>query len=174
MGFFDTVELLKEKTTVFKGETVQSVGVIPQGVNVSLKLDSANGNLVIVYTKTQTVTLVYERVLGFSVGCTKSYEADQVSNAVGQVLARGGLGRGVAGQVGRLVGGGLVGRQKEIVRWIGTLFYTNKNGEREELQFIEKVGDEYYSEETKSAAAKKFETAVNKVAMLTGDNLTEL
>lgn len=169
MSFLDTVEFLKEKSTVFKGETVQSVGIIPKGVDVSLKLDSTSGVLSIVYTKTQTVTLVYDRILGFTVECSRTQEEDRVSNVAGQILSRG-----VGGPVGRIVGSGLLGRQKEIIRWIGTLHYTDKNGERSELHFIEKSGGEYYAEETKTAAAKKFETAMNKIAAMTGENLTEL
>lgn len=169
MSFLDAVGSLKEKMTVFKGETVQTVGIIPKGVDVSLKLDSSHGILSIVYTKTQTVTLVYERILGFTVECVKTYEDNRVSNMAGQFLSSG-----LAGSVGKIVGGGLVGRQKEIIRWIGTLYYTDKNGERSELRFIEKNVGEYYTEETKTSSAKKFETAVNQIAAMVGGNLTEL
>lgn len=183
MGFFnsdamrnlkDSVDFIKEKTTTFKGETMQGVGIIPKGVDVTLQLDSTNGVLVIAYTKTQRVTLVFERIMGFVVEQTKSYEADQASNFAGAILSGGALGRGVVGQVGRLAGGILSAKQNEIIHWVATLYYKDKNGEQKELRFIEKSGGEYYLEDSKSMSAKKFETAINKVAVMSGENLTEL
>lgn len=183
MGFFnsdamkslkDSVDFIKEKTTSFKGETTQRIGIIPQGVDVTLKLDSTDGVLIIAYTKTQKVTLVFERIMGFMVEQSKSYETDQASNIAGAILSGGALGRGVVGQVGRLAGGILSAKQNEIVHWVATLHYKNKNGEQEELHFIEKSSDGYYEGESKSTASKKFENAINKIAIMSGDNLTEL
>lgn len=166
---------LREKTAVFKCETLQSIGAIPLGGDVVLKLNPADQNLIIHYSKKAEITLTYERIVAFRIERHQTSiknEANEAGQIAGQILSTG-----LFGKTGKIVGGlssGILGREKIQNRWIGTLIYKDKKGELQELNFIQKQNNEYYTDKEKDPSANNFERIVNEIACRFGENITEL
>lgn len=165
----DSMNNFKEKTSSFKCESMQPIGAIPQGGDVTLKLDPNHQNLIIHYNKRTEITLTYMRIASFRLECMESFIDDRNSKIAGRALASG-----VFGRVGKMAGSALMEMQKKEIRWIGTLVYRDKSGEMQELKFIQKLGPEYYGEEEKYSSAAKFERMVNEIACRMGEGITEL
>lgn len=157
----------QEESALFNGLSTQVIGKIPINGVCMLKLDPDNKNLHIHHLKTD-ITLPYERIKGFRV-------EDETT------LAKSGSGLG-----GAIVGGALFGTAGAIVgqnakkgktktKWIATLNYEDKEGNLQELRFIE-VGmlGATYEGENKSFSALNFETVIAKLSPDYNEDITEL
>lgn len=169
MGFFKTKEekeLKREKSVVFVGESLQPIGKIPAGKTVGLSLKPDTKALNIHFDKID-ITLPYERITGFSL-------VDEVT------LAKSGSGLGGAIVGGALFGGAgaIVGQNikkgKTDVKWISTLSYTDKDGNAQELSFIQWGVTGHYKGATKHYGASQFENKLNEIVSRYADDITEL
>lgn len=168
-NFKNSWDILKEKKAAFKCETVQPIGIIPRGADVSLKLNPDSKVLVIRHDKNTEVTLQYGRIMGFRLECDKNFVDDERIGMAGEILSTG-----ILGKTGKIAGRMMKGIKKRKIRWIGTLIYKDKIGETKELLFLQKEGDSYYDSEEKNSSAEKFTRIINKIAGYTGENITEL
>lgn len=168
-------EYKNEKKARFEGTALQTIGVIPKGGEVTLKLDPDAEILSIQYDKDISVRLPYARVLGFRLECITEETANNKMDLVGSVLSSGLLGRGVVGMAGKLAGGMIMGSKKKKAIWVGTLSYKDKEGNIQELAF---AGDDDVLEEDdmpyKDTEDERFEHIVNGIAMKANQDLMEL
>ena len=74
--------------------------------------------------------------------------------------------------------GAIVGQNatkgKTKTKWIGTLVYEDKDGNIQELYFIERGLTGLYDGDQKSYSSTQFEMAVNNIASNVGEDITEL
>lgn len=156
----------KESSVVFMGESLQPIGKIPAGKCVALTLKPSDQVLNVHYDKID-ITLPYERLRGFRVD-------DEVS------LSKSGSGLGGAIVGGALfgVGGAIVGQNakkgKTKVKWIATLSYIDKDGNTQELNFIQWGISGYYDGDVKHFGASQFENVINDIVSRYGEDITEL
>ena len=169
MGLFkrkEEKEIKKEKSQLFLGDTLQPIGKIPQNATVGLTLVPDKKCLNIHHGKTD-ITLPYERIISF-----------KVDNEVNLAKSGGTIGRALAGGIlfgntGAIVGG-MSGKGKTTVKWFGTLLYHDKDGKKQELNFLERKLTGYYDGANKSISASQFETIVNNIASGYAEEITEL
>lgn len=156
----------KEASVLFLGETLQPIGKIPAGAVTGLSLKPDQEALNIHHDKID-ITLPYERIISFRL-------EDETT------LAKSGSGLGGAIVGGALFGGAgaIVGQKmkkgKTKTKWVATLTYKDKDGNTQELNFIERGLTGYYEGEIKNWSASQFEDTVNKIAGRYGDDITEL
>lgn len=169
MGLFKSKEekaKKKEATQIFAGETLQAIGKIPSGKNVGLTLDPNKQVLNIHYDKTD-ITLPYDRIRGFKLEDETTLAKN--GNTIGRALVGGAL----FGGAGAIVGG-MSAKGKTKTKWIGTLLYVDKEGNLQELNFVQWGLTGYYEGETKHFGASQFENTVNDIASRFGEDITEL
>lgn len=159
-------ELKKEKTQLFFCDTLQPIGKIPQNACVGLSLIPDKKCLNIHHEQID-ITLPYERILSF-----------KVDNEVNLAKSNGTIGRAIAGGIlfgntGAIVGG-MSGKGNTTVKWFGTLLYQDKDGNKQELNFLERKLTGYYDGANKSISASQFEECVNRVVSKYADDITEL
>lgn len=171
MGFFTkktTEEKAhkKESSLIFMGESLQTIGKIPAGKCVGLTLKPSDQVLNIHHDKTD-ITLPYERLKGFKL-------EDEVTLA----KSGGGLGGAIVG--GALFGGvgAIVGQNikkgKTDVKWVGVLTYEDKEGNMQQLSFIQWGMTGYYEGAAKHWGASQFENAINEIVSRYSEDVTEL
>jgi len=165
----------KEKNVKFEGTALQTVGVIPKGGKVVIRLNPDTEILSLNYNKDISVKLPYSRVMGFRLEAITEETANNKTDLAGLVLSSGMLGRGIVGQAGRIAGNMLMGIKKRKAIWVGTLVYQDKNGNTQEISF---AGNEQELERDDSpfkySDDEQFELAVNRVALRTNQDLLEL
>ena len=156
----------KEASVLFLGETLQPIGKIPAGAVTGLSLKPDQEALNIHHDKID-ITLPYERIMSFRL-------EDETTLA----KSRSGLGGAIVGGALFGVGGAIVGQNmkkgKTKTKWVATLTYKDKDGNTQQLSFIERGLTGYYESDTKNYGSLQFEETVNKIAGRYGDNITEL
>lgn len=171
MGFWIKTKEEKEeqniKSSCFVGYLQQNVGQFIKGTGVNIKLDPERRVLVIkenmIFKKDALeVTLPYERIKGFSV--ENEVTLAKSGSAIGGAIV-GGL---LAGGVGALVGAGST-RGKTNVKWIAILSYEDKNGDNQEIVFLDSNEGK-----NKSLLTSQFENTINKMIINQSGNVTEL
>lgn len=171
MGLFskktpEEKQLKKESIQGFLGESLQPIGKIPAGKCVGLGLKPSDQVLNIHYDKID-ITLPYERLRGFRL-------EDEVT------LSKSGSGLGGAIVGGALFGGAgaIIGQNakkgKTKVKWIGTLSYTDKEGNLQTLSFIQWGLTGHYEGDTKHWGASQFESTINDIVSRYNEDITEL
>lgn len=171
MGFFtkktpEEKAQKKESSLIFMGESLQNIGKIPAGKCVGLTLKASDQVLNIHHDKTD-ITLPYERLRGFKL-------EDEVT------LAKSGSGLGGAIVGGALFGGAgaIVGQNakkgKTDIKWVGTLTYEDKEGNLQQLSFIQWGVTGHYEGTTKHWGASQFENTINEIAARYSEDITEL
>jgi hypothetical protein len=164
MGLFSKKS--PEEKVAFLGETMQNIGKIPAGKCVGITLKASDKALNLHHDKID-ITLPYARIKGFKL-------EDEVT------LAKSGSGLGGAIVGGALFGGAgaIVGQNmkkgKTNIKWIGTLSYEDKDGNLQELNFIQWGMTGHYEGATKNYAAAQFEKVVNEIVSSYADDITEL
>jgi putative salt-induced outer membrane protein YdiY len=171
MGFFtkktkEEKAIKKERLVSFLGESVQAIGKIPAGscVGLSLKPDQEQLNI---HNDKIDITLPYERIVSFRL-------EDETT------IAKSGSGLG-----GAIVGGVLFGGAGAIVgqnmkkgntktKWIATLTYKDKEGNVQQLNFIQRTLMGYYEGDKKSFDVEQFENTVNNIISRYSDDISEL
>lgn len=160
-------EFKAEKKATFIGEALQPIGKIPAGASVVLSLKPDQEVLNIHYKKID-ITLPYARIISFNL-------VDEVT------LAKSGSGLGGAVVGGALFGtaGALIGQNakkgKTKTKWIGTLTYKDKEGNQQEIKFIEWGMDGgYYTANSKQYTAAAFEKTVNNITSRFAEDVSEL
>ena len=165
----------KEKTVKFDGTALQTVGVIPKGGDVVIRLNPDTQTLSINYDKDISIKLPYSRVMGFRLEAITEESANNKTDIAGLVLSSGLLGRGIVGQASRIAGSMLMGIKKRKAIWVGTLVYRDKNGNTQELSF---AGHEQELERDESpykySDDEQFEHIVNRIALSVNQDLLEL
>ena len=152
---------------MFVGESLQPIGKIPLGVNVGLTLKPDSKVLNIHYDKTD-ITLPYDRIRGFRL------ESETTLAKSGSTIGRGLIGGALAGSTGAIVGG-MSAKGNTKTKWIGTLLYEDKEGNLQELSFIEwGLPNGYYTGDIKHDGGARFEQQIQKIAYRCGDDITEL
>ena len=148
------------------GTSLQPIGKIPLNAYCAITLKPKEQTLIIGSGKT-SITLPYERIRSFS-----------IENET--TLAKSGMGLGGALVGGILFGGAgaIVGQNavkgKTNTKWIGTLTYEDKEGNLQELSFLEMGLTGPYDGKQRSYSAQKFEETVNAITARTGEDITEL
>ena len=156
----------EEKYTAFCGNSLQPIGKIPMKGFCKLSLKPEERILNIRHEKID-ISLPYDRIKSFSV-------EDETT------LAKSGSGLGGAIVGGALFGGvgAIVGQNskkgKTKVKWIATLTYEDKEGNIQELYFVETGVTGLYDGNKKSLVASKFEKVINKICSDNSEDITEL
>ena len=156
----------KEASLVFVGESLQSIGKIPSGKNVGLTLMPGEQILNIHYDKID-ITLPYERIRGFKL------EDETTLAKNGSTIGRSVIGGALFGKTGAIVGG-MSAKGKTNTKWIGTLSYVDKDGNFQELSFIQWGLTGHYEGASKHYGASQFENKINEIASRFGEDITEL
>lgn len=164
----------KEKNTEFKGKALQSIGVIPKGGEVELKLNPDEQVLVINYDDEVKIKLPYSRIMGFRLECSQKVVNDNKKDIAGAVLSSGILGHGIVGTAGKIAGSMLSGQKKQKAYWIGTLIYRDKTDNIAEISFATKEEVVEGDEAQKDYYDKEFEHIVNDIAGRYNTDLNEL
>lgn len=156
----------REKNAVFMGETQQTIGNIPVGKLVSLRLDPANEKLLIVLGQTE-ISLPYNRITGFAV--------ESETNLVNGKVSIGGAVVGAAffGGVGALIGANK-NKGKTKNKWFASLTYIDKDGNPQELLFVEYAVLAPYDKQNKSLSAVNFTSAIMGIVGRYQEAITEL
>ena len=155
MGLFkskDSKITKKESKVFFLGQTLQSIGKIPVGKNVGISLEPERQVLKIQYEET-AITLPYNRIVSFMLE-----DETKLSD------------RGNAG-LRALAGGALFGVTGAIV---GAASAKNKEGQVQNLTFLQMVLTKPYDGEAKHYGAGQFEKMVNEIASRNSESVTEL
>lgn len=173
MGFFKSKEekkqekeLKRESSLMFMGESMQAIGKIPCGKCVGLTLKPTEQVLNIHNDKTD-ITLPYSRIKGFKL--EDEVTLAKSGSGIGGAIVGGALFGGVGAVVGQNVKKG-----KTDVKWIGTLMYEDKEGNLQELSFIQWGISGYYQGSNKHWGASQFENKLNEIAGKNGEDITEL
>lgn len=156
----------KEKYNTFMGETMQSIGKIPMGQPVGLTLKSDKEVLNIHHDKID-ITLPYNRIRGFKL--ESETELAKSGSTIGRALVGGALFGGTGAVVGSISAKG-----RTNTKWIATLSYVDKEGNPQELNFIQWGLTSYYEDASKHYGASQFENNVNNIASRYADDITEL
>lgn len=171
MGFFtkktpEEKANKKEASVLFLGETLQPIGKIPAGAVTGLSLKPEQEALNIHHDKID-ITLPYERIVSF-----------RLENETTLTKSGSGIGGAIVGGALFGVGGAIVGQNmkkgKTKTKWVATLTYKDKDGNTQQLSFIERGLTGYYEGDNKNYSGLQFEETVNKIAGRYGDNITEL
>lgn len=176
MGFFKTKEekeqakqekaIKKEASVGFMGETLQAIGKIPSGKTVLIDLKPDSQVLRICYEKTE-ITLPYDRIRGFKL------EDETTLAKSGSTIGRALVGGALFGGAGAVVGG-MSAKGQTKTKWIGTLSYVDKEGNLQELNFIQWGLTGHYEGATKHYGASLFENKVNEIVSRYGEDISEL
>lgn len=156
----------QEASAIFTGNPLQPIGKITINDVCGLTLKPVERALNIHHDKTN-ITLPYERLKGFRV-------EDETT-----------LAKSASGLGGAIVGGALFGTAGAIVgqnakkgktktKWIATLTYEDKEGNLQELRFIERGITGIYEGENKSFSSLNFEQIINRIASENSEDITEL
>lgn len=156
----------KEKYNTFMGETMQPIGKISMGQPVGLTLKSDKEVLNIHHDKID-ITLPYNRIRGFKL--ESETELAKSGSTIGRALVGGAL----FGSAGAVVGG-ISAKGRTDTKWIATLSYVDKEGNPQELNFIQWGLTSYYEGASKHYGASQFENNVNNIASRYADDITEL
>lgn len=164
-----------QKKVKFDGKALQTVGVIPKGGEITIRLNPDIEILSIQYGKDFNVKLPYARVLGFRLECVIEEMENNMGDITSLVLSSGLLGRGTVGKASKIAGNMMKGMKKRRAIWVGTLVYTDKLGVTQELSFAGRDnelghGDEPY----KDSEDEEFERIVNGIAMKMNQDIMEL
>lgn len=156
----------REKKAIFQGETQQTIGNIPIGKLVMLKLDPANEKLLITFGSTE-IALPYSRITGFAV--------ESETNLVNGKVSVGGavVGAALFGGVGALIGANK-NKGKTKNKWYASLTYIDKAGNPQELLFVEYALISPYDKQGKSINALNFTAAVMGIVSRYQESITEL
>jgi len=166
MGLFKTKEekeIKKEASVAFMGETLQAIGKIPSGKVVFLTLKPIEKVLNIHYEKID-ITLPYERIRGFKL------EDETTLAKSGSTIGRALVGGALFGKTGAVVGG-MSAKGNTKTKWIGTLSYVDKEGNLQELAFIQWGLTGPYEGETNILP---FEKKVNEIVSRYSEDISEL
>lgn len=169
MGLFKSKEekaLKKEASLAFIGETLQPIGQIPTGKMVGLTLKPAEQVLNIHFEKID-ITLPYDRIRGFKL------EDETTLTKNGNTIGRALVGGALFGGAGAVVGG-MSTKGNTKTKWIGVLSYVDKEGNPQELTFIQWGLSGYYDGATKHYGASQFENKINEIVSRHSENITEL
>ena len=156
----------KEASLSFVGESLQAIGRIPSGQTVGLTLKPDEQVLNIHFDKID-ITLPYERMRGFRL--ENETTLAKSGNTIGRALVGGALFGGTGAMVG-----GMSAKGKTNTKWIGTLSYVDKEGNPQELSFIQWGLTGHYEEATKHYGASLFENKVNEIASRFAEDINEL
>ena len=156
----------KEASLSFLGESVQAIGKIPAGKCVGLTLKPDQEVLNIHHNKID-ITLPYERII--------SFKLEDETNIVKSGSGLGGaiVGGALFGGAGAIVGQNMK-KGKTKTKWIATLTYKDKEGNTQELNFIQWGLTGYYEGDTKHWEAGQFESTVNNIVSRYAEDITEL
>lgn len=166
MGLFKTKEereIKKEASVAFMGETLQAIGKIPSGKVVFLTLKPIEKALNIHWEKID-ITLPYDRIRGFKL------EDETTLAKSGSTIGRALVGGALFGKTGAIVGG-MSAKGKTKTKWIGTLSYVDKEGNLQELNFIQWGLTGPYEGETNILP---FEKKVNEIVSRYSEDISEL
>lgn len=145
---------------------MQRLGNIGSGAYVQLKLNPATACLKIIQGK-DTITLPYGRINDFTV------EDEVTLQKSGNTVVRALIGGQLFGDTGALVGA-MSGKGNTNVKWIATLSYIDKNGDMQELHFLESAFLKPYQGAKRSVNATNFMIAIKKIIRRSGEAITEL
>jgi hypothetical protein len=159
-------ELKKEASIIFMGESLQPIGKIPAGKTVGITLLPNDEKLNIHYDGVD-ITLPYERIRGFRL------EDETTLAKSGNTIGRAVVGGALFGKTGAVVGG-MSAKGNTNTKWIGTLSYVDKEGNLQELAFIQWGLTGHYEGATKHYGASKFENKANEIVARYGEAITEL
>ena len=159
-------ELKKESSLAFLGESLQTIGKIPSGKTVGLSLEPDNQVLTIRYDKTE-ITLPYDRIRGFKL------EDETTIAKSGSTVGRALVGGALFGKTGAIVGG-MSAKGKTNTKWIATLSYVDKEGNLQELVFVQWGLTGHYEGATKHYGASQFENKVNEIVSRYSEDINEL
>lgn len=166
MGLFKSKEektLKKEASVAFMGSSLQPIGKIPSGSLVVLTLKPTEQVLNIHYEKID-ITLPYERLRGFRL------EDETTIAKSGSTIGRALVGGALFGGAGAIVGG-MSAKGKTKTKWIGTLSYIDKEGNAQDLSFIQWGLTGPYEGESNILP---FVNIVNGIVSRYGEDITEL
>ncbi len=169
MGLFkskDSKITKKESKVFFLGQTLQSIGKIPVGKNVGISLEPERQVLKIQYEET-AITLPYNRIVSFML--EDETKLSDRGNAGLRALAGGAL----FGVTGAIVGAASA-KNKATKKWVGILTYKDKEGQVQNLTFLQMVLTKPYDGEAKHYGAGQFEKMVNEIASRNSESVTEL
>ena len=171
MGFFskktpEEKANKKEASLAFLGESLQPIGKIPSGKTVGLTLKPTEQVLNIHYDKID-ITLPYDRIRGFKL------EDETTLAKSGSTIGRALVGGALFGKTGAVVGG-MSGKGNTKTKWIATLSYVDKDGNPQELAFIQWGLTGHYEGATKQYAVAQFESKVNEIVSRYSEDITEL
>lgn len=163
MGLFGSKT---ESSLMYMGETLEPIGKIPIKVVVGLSLKNEDESLHIHYNTTD-ITLPFNRILSFST------ESETTLKKAGNSLSGALIGGAIGGGIGAVIGAGK-NKGKTDIKWISTLTYKDKNGQVQELHFIDWSLTGYYKGETRHWAYSQFAEKINSIVSSYADDITEL
>ena len=169
MGLFKSKEekaLKKEASVAFMGSSLQPIGKIPSGSLVFLTLKPAEQVLNIRFEKID-ITLPYDRIRGFKL------EDETTLAKNGSTIGRALVGGALFGKTGAVIGG-MSAKGNTKTKWIGILSYIDKEGNLQELAFIQWGLTGPYEDSNKHYGMSKFESQVNEIVSRYSEDITEL
>ena len=169
-------DLSQERKTKYKGTNLQPIGQIPVGVEVTLSLDPEKEVLCISY-RSDTITLPYDRVTGFSVALVETDKTNQILKI--DVAPTGfdplGAKKLIAGLASN-VASNLIPQKKEISA-ISTLQFIDKKGIDQELRFSNSEETGYginHEDAYHDYGAEAFAKVINAMKSRRSEHITEL
>lgn len=145
----------KANDALFLGKCVQNIGPIMIGEICSLSIDVDNDKLQIKSGK-KTAKIPLNRILGFSLN-------DEVTLSHGKTsIGRAVIGGFFFGDSGAIIGANSKKGNTET-RWIGTLLYTDKQGDTVETNFIAQGFTGEYRKKQVPTLHYNFETALRNL-----------
>lgn len=153
----------KEASVAFMGETLQPIGKIPMKKLTFLTLKPTEKVLSIKYEKIE-ITLPYDRIRGFKL------EDETTLAKSGSTIGRSLVGGALFGSTGAVVGG-MSAKGNTKTKWIGTLSYIDKEGNLQELSFLQWGLTGPYEGATN---VLPFESKVNEIVSRYSEDITEL
>lgn len=155
--------LRAESKIKYSGTSLQQIGKLQQGWFVDLTLDPHEKKLHISNQKNGIdITIPYERLNGFK------YESETSLAQSGSTIGRAAVGGLLFGKTGAVIGG-MSAKGNTETKWYGTLAFTNKDGERQELYFAD-----LFNAKTSNPDHTRFERKINEIAAANGEEIAEL
>ena len=177
-------DLSQERKTKYKGTNLQPIGQIPVGVEVTLSLDPEKEVLCISY-RSDTITLPYDRVTGFSVALVETDKTNQILKSAQSFLGNAdvaptgfdplGAKKLIAGLASN-VASNLIPQKKEISA-ISTLQFIDKKGIDQELRFSNSEETGYginHEDAYHDYGAEAFAKVINAMKSRRSEHITEL
>ena len=159
-------EFKRQEQVKYNGKSLQSIGLIPKGGNVTLKLDPDSEVLSVQYGKNTCVQIPYSHIFGFRIECiteeTAEGKTDIVSLALSSSLSEQKSAAKPVDEINKAV-------------WVGTLIYKDRTGLTHKLLFageakkFEDGGTPY-----KDAKDEQFEYILNKIAAKSSKDFKKL